>query len=219
MRSSEVDALIKTAWDDNKSAHALRPKLKHSSLRFPPVPLTFLVTSTLSILNRSRFIVWLKKCLTLRSWPGTEPDHNCLSISFRLSTCQSTGNIDVAFYGRCINLEIMLSGRYCNQSQIIEKASGRWRIESITILLFLIYVVNGLLKTSSTSSFMHFTDDTNIFISQNNNNNNNNFRVSNIRVSNRTLIYNVCLKSTLAWPSRHSRHRHLCRFYRSLINR
>ena len=50
-------------------------------------------------------------------------------------------------------------------------------------------------------------------------NNNNNFRVSNIRVSNRTLNYNVCPKSTLTWPSRHSRHRHLCRFYRSLINR
>jgi len=47
-------------------------------------------------------------------------------------------------------------------------------------------------------------------------NNNNNIRVSNIRVSNRTLIYNVCPKSALTWPSRHSRHRHLCRFYRSL---
>ena len=30
-----------------------------------------------------------------------------------------------------------------------------------------------------------------------NNNNNNNLRVSNIRVSNRTLIYNVCPKSAL----------------------
>ena len=48
--------------------------------------------------------------------------------------------------------------------------------------------------------------------------NNNNLRVSNIRVSNRTLIYNVCPKSALTWPSRHSRHRHLCRFYRSRIN-
>jgi len=43
----------------------------------------------------------------------------------------------------------------------------------------------------------------------------NNLHVSNIRVSNRTLIYNVCPKSALTWPSRHSRHRHLCRFYRS----
>jgi len=48
------------------------------------------------------------------------------------------------------------------------------------------------------------------------NNNNNNFRVSNIRVSNRTLIYNVCPEAALTWPSRHSRYRHLCRFYRSL---
>jgi len=32
-------------------------------------------------------------------------------------------------------------------------------------------------------------------LAANNNNNNNNFRVSNIRVSNRTLIYNVCPKS------------------------
>src|SRR6218665_112970 len=31
----------------------------------------------------------------------------------------------------------------------------------------------------------------------NNNNNNNNFRVSNIRVSNRTLIYNVCPEAAL----------------------
>ena len=46
-----------------------------------------------------------------------------------------------------------------------------------------------------------------------------NLRVWNIRVSNRTLIYNVCPKSALTWPSRHSRHRHLCRFYRSRINR
>ena len=47
-------------------------------------------------------------------------------------------------------------------------------------------------------------------------NNNNNLRVSNrpIRVSNRTLIYNVCP----TWPSRHSRHRQLCRFYRSRMN-
>jgi len=30
-----------------------------------------------------------------------------------------------------------------------------------------------------------------------NNNNNNNFRVSNIRVSNRTLIYNVCPEAAL----------------------
>jgi len=44
----------------------------------------------------------------------------------------------------------------------------------------------------------------------NNNNNNNNFRVSNIRVSNRALIYNVCPEAALTWPSRHSRHRHLC---------
>ena len=44
---------------------------------------------------------------------------------------------------------------------------------------------------------------------------NNNLRVSNIRVSNRTLIYNVCFKSALTWPSRHNRHRYLCRFYRS----
>jgi len=29
----------------------------------------------------------------------------------------------------------------------------------------------------------------------------------------------VCPKSALTWPSRHSRHRHLCRFYRSRINR
>ena len=49
--------------------------------------------------------------------------------------------------------------------------------------------------------------------------NNNNFRVWNIRVSDRTLIYNVCPEAALTWPSRHSRHRHLCRFYRSLINR
>jgi len=48
---------------------------------------------------------------------------------------------------------------------------------------------------------------------------NNNLRVSNIRVSNRNLIYNVCPKSALTWPSRHSRHKHLCRFYRSRINR
>ena len=48
------------------------------------------------------------------------------------------------------------------------------------------------------------------------NNNFNNFRVSNIRVSNRTLIYNVCPEAAITWPSRHSRHRHLCRFYRSL---
>ena len=34
---------------------------------------------------------------------------------------------------------------------------------------------------------------------------NNNLRVSNIRVSNRTLIYNVCPKSALTWPSRLSR--------------
>ena len=45
------------------------------------------------------------------------------------------------------------------------------------------------------------------------------FRVSNIRVSNRTLIYNVCPKSALTWPSRYSRHIHLCRFYKSRINR
>jgi len=43
-----------------------------------------------------------------------------------------------------------------------------------------------------------------------------NFPVSNIRVSNRTLFYNVCPEAALTWPSRHSRHRHLCRFYRSL---
>jgi len=38
-------------------------------------------------------------------------------------------------------------------------------------------------------------------------------------MSNRTLIYNACPKSALTWPSRHSRHRQLCRFYRSRINR
>ena len=36
-----------------------------------------------------------------------------------------------------------------------------------------------------------------VSIIKNNNNNNNNLRVSNIRVSNRTLIYNVCPKSAL----------------------
>src|SRR6218665_1766884 len=49
-----------------------------------------------------------------------------------------------------------------------------------------------------------------------NNNNNNNFRVSNIRVLNRSLIYNVCPEAALTFPSRHSSHSHLCRFYRSL---
>jgi len=37
--------------------------------------------------------------------------------------------------------------------------------------------------------------------------NNNNLRFSKIRVSNRTLICNVCPKSALTWPSRHSIHR------------
>ena len=57
------------------------------------------------------------------------------------------------------------------------------------------------------------------FIDRQTDRHNNNLRVSNIRVSNRTLIYNLCPKSALTWPSRHSRHRHLCRFYRSRINR
>ena len=35
------------------------------------------------------------------------------------------------------------------------------------------------------------------FVNVSNNNNNNNFRVSNIRVSNRTLIYNVCPEAAL----------------------
>jgi len=39
--------------------------------------------------------------------------------------------------------------------------------------------------------------DTTTIQDNNNNNNNGNLRVSNIRVSNRTLIYNVCPKSAL----------------------
>ena len=44
------------------------------------------------------------------------------------------------------------------------------------------------------TTFTAIHDNNNNF---NNFNNNNNFRVSNIRVSNRTLIYNVCPKSAL----------------------
>jgi len=43
----------------------------------------------------------------------------------------------------------------------------------------------------------------NEYASSINNNNNNNLRVSNIMVSHRTLIYSVCPKSALTWPSKH----------------
>src|SRR6218665_1844536 len=39
--------------------------------------------------------------------------------------------------------------------------------------------------------------ESDVYYNNNNNNNNNNFRVSNIRVSNRTLIYNVCPEAAL----------------------
>src|SRR6218665_3303226 len=42
-----------------------------------------------------------------------------------------------------------------------------------------------------------FPNDLFCHCTNNNNNNNNNFRVSNIRVSNRTLIYNVCPEAAL----------------------